>query len=49
MKSRLLTDGLCGFTVKRISSISDNLPEETVESFTAKGKLANRLIDKELY
>jgi len=47
--NRLLTTGLCGFTVKKLTTYIDTNPEEVVEGFKIPGKLQQRIRDRELY
>ncbi len=49
IRSRLLANGLCGMTVKRITTIAEAPPEEEVVSFKVRGKLQQRLRGRELY
>jgi hypothetical protein len=49
IRSRLLNNGLCGMTVKKITTIADAPPEEEAVSIKVRGKLHQRLREKELY
>jgi hypothetical protein len=49
VRNRLLADGICGLTVKRVSNILETNPEEVVKGVKIKGKLQRRLKEKELF
>ncbi|MEM3736921.1 MAG: hypothetical protein QXJ75_02350 [Candidatus Bathyarchaeia archaeon] len=48
VRNRLLTNGLCGLTVKKVTRIEETPPEEGL-SLKIRGKLQQRLEERELY
>jgi len=49
IRNRLLPDGTCGLTVKRVTSLSEIPPEKAVKGFKVKGKLKQRLGEEEIF
>lgn len=48
IRNRLLANGLCGMTMKRVTTAIDT-PPESIKPVTVKGKLQRRLREKELF
>lgn len=48
LRNRLLSDGICGMTVKRVTAALE-VPPESVEGVVVKGKLQKRFREKELF
>jgi len=49
VRNRLLTNGICGITLKRVTTLVDIPPEEAVKGVRIKGKLQKRLGEKEIF
>ena len=48
LRNRLLSNGMCGMTMKRVTNTIDTQPE-AIEGITVKGKLQKKFKDKELF
>lgn len=49
IRNKLLSNGLCGLTFKRTTFRSETQPEEVVQGIKVRGKLQQRLREKELF
>jgi len=49
VRNRLLANGLCGMTVKKVTKMDEIPLEKEVEGVKVRGKLQQRLGEKELY
>jgi len=50
VRNRLLNNGICGLTVKKVSSSVETLPEEEMDMpVKIRGKLQHRIREVELY
>ncbi len=49
IRNKLLPDGTCGLTVKRLTPSTEIPPEKAVVGFKVKGKLKQRLGEEELF
>ena len=48
LRNRLLSNGMCGMTMKRVTNAIDT-PPESIDGITVKGKLQKKFRDKELF
>ncbi len=48
LRNRLLSNGMCGMTMKRVTAALE-IPPESVEGIAVKGKLQKRIREKELF
>ncbi|WP_309492552.1 hypothetical protein [Candidatus Hecatella orcuttiae] len=49
VRNKLLSNGFCGLTFKRTTSRFETQPEEVVQGIKVRGKLQQRLREKELF
>ncbi|KYH38586.1 MAG: hypothetical protein AYL30_003980 [Candidatus Hecatellales archaeon B24] len=49
LRNKLLPDGTCALTIKRLSAASEIPPEKAVKGFKVKGKLKQRLGEEEVF
>ena len=49
VRNKLLPDGTCALTIRRVTSLSEIPPEQAVQGFKVKGKLKQRLGEEEIF